>query len=337
MRRGQVVIERFDSAVLAGNPLGDPAERELAIYLPPSYASDAARRFPVAVVLTGFSGRGRMLLNDNLWSPALNDRMDTLIDSGRAGEMILVMPDCTTRYGGSQYLGSSILGDYARYLNDELIEHVDARYRTLADRAHRGIMGKSSGGFGALVNAMRRPDRYGAVASHSGDMAFDFCYRADLPRLASIVSRAGGLRAWFDGFETRHQKSSDDHIVINILAMASVYSPNPAAPWPHIDFPLDLERLTFSEEIWRRWLAFDPIEMLASPANVDALRSLRLLHLDAGTRDEWCLHLGARRFTTRLAELGVAHEYEEFDDGHMNVGYRYDVSLPKMSRALGGG
>jgi len=129
------------------------------------------------------------------------------------------------------------------------------------------------------------------------------------------------------------QKKHDDFTVLNILGMAACYSPNPAAPPFGIDLPVDLETGEFREEVWSRWLALDPALIVERHAG--ALRTLKLLHLDCGTRDEWHLHLGLRKFVRQLEALGVPHEHEEFDDGHMNVSYRYDVSLPKLARALG--
>src|SRR5882762_4980553 len=176
MQPGRVEWLRFESKALEGNAPGDPHERTVPVYLPPSYDADATRRFPVVYVLAGFTGRGRMLLNDNLWNAPLDVRMDALV-AGGCGEMILVMPDCATRYGGSQYLDSSATGPYETHLVTELVPFIDGRYRTLAVAAHRGVAGKSSGGYGALVQGMRHPEVFGAVACHSGDMYFEYCYR----------------------------------------------------------------------------------------------------------------------------------------------------------------
>jgi enterochelin esterase family protein len=333
MRRGTVVIEDVESEVLRGNPAGDPHRRRVPVYLPPGYQDDPARRYPVVFVLAGFTGRGRMLLNDNPWSPALDDRMDALIDSGACAPMILVMPDGFTRYGGSQYLNSSATGRYEDHLIEELVPRVDARYRTLGGRGHRGIAGKSSGGYGALVLGMKHPDVFGAVACHSGDMAFDYCYRSDVPGFCERVQAAGGLEAWFDRFRRSRQKGKDDIATLNILAMAAAYSPDPAVPPFGIDLPIDLATGAWRDAVWRRWLECDPLVMVERRA--EALRSLRLLFLDCGTRDEWHLHLGLRLLVRRLEALGVPHQHQEFDDGHMNVSYRYDVSLPLLARALG--
>jgi S-formylglutathione hydrolase FrmB len=244
------------------------------------------------------------------------------------------MPDAFTRYGGSQYLDSTATGRYEEHLVGELVPWIDARHRTLAAREHRGIAGKSSGGYGALVHGMRHPDVFGAVACHSGDMVFEYCYLGDVPKLASALQAAGGLVPWLDAFERKLQKKHEDVTVLNMVAMAASYSPNPASPDLGIALPCDPATGAFRPGVWERWLAWDPWRMVE--ARADALRSLRLLYIDCGTRDEFHLHLGARLLTRRLRELGVPHEYEEFDDGHMNVSYRYDESLPRLGRALAG-
>jgi len=330
MRRGRVEIATFESHALRGNAAGDPHARRVPVYLPPAYDEQPGRRFPVVFVLTGFTGRGRMLLNDNPWSPALDDRMDALIASG-SPELILVMPDCFTRFGGSQYVDSTATGRYETHLVGELVPWVDGRYRTLAGRDHRGIAGKSSGGFGALRLGMLHADVFGAVACHSGDMLFEYCYQVDFPKACSVLQVAGGPRRFLEGFEAKPQKGKDDFLALNILAMAACYSPEPAAELG-VSLPFDLGTGLPRDDVWRRWLAFDPLRLL--PANADALRSLRLLYLDCGTKDEFHLHHGARAFVAGLQRLGVAHRYEEFDDGHMNVPYRYDQSLPALAKAL---
>jgi enterochelin esterase family protein len=329
MKTGRIVMESFESEALRGNAAGDPAVRTVPVYLPPGY-DDGARRYPVVYVLTGFTGRGRMLLNDNLWAPPLDRRMDALIAAG-SPEMILVMPDCATRYGGSQYLDSTATGRYETHLVSELVPWIDHRYRTIPERDHRGVAGKSSGGYGALVHGMKHADVFGAVACHSGDMLFDYCYRGDVPKFCTRVQRGGGLERWLAAFDAAPQKKHEDVEALNILAMAASYSPNPAAPLG-IDLPCDLESGAFRDDVWARWLEHDPLRMVER--HRDALASLELLYLDCGTRDEFHLHHGLRQMLGRLEALRVAHHAEFFDDGHMNVQYRYDTSLPLLARAL---
>lgn len=332
MLQGRVQIERFESGVLANNPLGDPFVRRIPVYLPPSYDREPARRFPVVFLLSGFTGRGTMMLNDQAWGLAIDARMDALIAAGRAGEMILVMPDCFTRFGGSQYLDSTATGRYETHMVEELVPWVDRTFRTLAAREHRGVAGKSSGGYGALVLGMRHPAVFGALACQSGDLYFEYCYRVDLPKACTVLQEAGGVRAFLERFESQPQKSKDDFVALNILGMAACYSADPSEELG-VALPFDLTTGAIREAVWKRWLEHDPLHMLEGHA--EALRSLRLLYLDCGTRDEFHLHHGLRLFVRELQARGIPHMSEEFPDGHMNVTYRYDTTLPLLSRALG--
>ena len=330
MRRGRVEVIEFESPVLRGNPAGDPHVRRVPVYLPPSYDAEPGRRYPVVFVLTGFTGRGRMLLNDNPWSPSLDDRLDKLIAAG-CPDLIVVMPDCFTRFGGSQYMDSAATGRYETHVVSELVPWADERYRTLAAREHRAVAGKSSGGYGALHLGMRHPELFGAVACHSGDMLFEYCYQPDFPKACSVLQEAGGVRKFLEAFEAKPQKGKDEFLALNILGMAACYSPEPAAELG-VGLPFDLATGLPRDDVWRRWLELDPLRRMG--AHADALRSMRLLWIDCGKRDEFHLHHGARAFARELTRLGITHVHEEFDDGHMNVPYRYDRSLPALARAL---
>jgi enterochelin esterase family protein len=329
MTTGRVERVSFTSDVLKSNPCGDPATRTVPVYLPPGYDAAPTARYPVVFCLTGFTGRGVMLLNEDGWAPNIAQRMDRLIASGRAKPMILVMPDCFTRYGGSQYIDSPATGRYEEHLVRELVPWADRTWRTRPDR--RAVMGKSSGGFGAITHGMRHPDVFHAVACHSGDMLFEYCYLPDFPKFLSGVQKAGGVPEFFRKFEESPRKKSEDLAVLNILAMAACYSPDPARELG-IDFPFDLHSGRLRDDVWARWLSWDPARLVARYET--ALRSLRLIFIDCGTRDEWNLHLGARVLVEELASRGIAHRHEEFDDGHMQITYRYDVSLAAISDAL---
>jgi enterochelin esterase-like enzyme len=330
-RQGTVIRERFESRLLQGNRPGDPHVRDLFLYLPPGYEEGKAR-YPVAWCLSGFTGRGRMLLNDNPWSPGIADRMDALIQSGAAKPMILALPDCFTHIGGSQYINSPALGSYEDYVVHELVPFVDQRYRTLAEPAHRGVVGKSSGGYGALVMGMRHSELFHALACHSGDLLFEYCYKRDFGPALRTLAKAGGVVPFLESFRASPRKRHEDVGALNILAMAAAYSPNVAAPPPWCDLPFDLVTGEIDESVWKRWLEWDPLHLLERHA--EDLRKLRLVYLDCGKEDEFFLELGARAFVKRLRERGIPHEYEEFEDGHMNISYRMDRSLPKLSQAL---
>jgi enterochelin esterase family protein len=328
--RGRILVERLESRVLGDNPLNDPATRDLYVYLPPGYDAGAGSRFPVVYCLTGFTGRGQMLLNSQPFTPGLSERMDNLIASGTITKMIVVMPDCFTRLGGSQYINSEATGRYEDYLIEEIVPFVDAKFRTRAEAGARAVMGKSSGGYGALVHGMRHADVFGVVASHSGDAYFEYCYPPDFIKYVRALGDSDPT-AFLEKFWREERKGKEDITLLNVLAMSACYSPDAARPLG-LRLPFDTRTGEIIDEVWARWLEHDPVRMVERYAN--ELRKLKLLYLDAGTRDEFALDLGARVLASRLTEHNVPFIHEEFDDGHFNISYRYDRSLEHISRAV---
>ncbi len=336
MSRGRLEIVLHESRLLSENPLGDPALRELGVYLPPGYDADQ-RRYPVIFLLPGFTGTGLQMAARGGWTTPIDRRMDALIETGEARPAILVLPDCFTRYGGSQYVDSPAIGRYASYLTDELVPFVDQRYRTVAERAGRGLIGKSSGGYGALHLGMSRGDLFSALASHAGDCAFEISYRRELPLVAVALERDGGLPGFLARFDAAESKSSSDIGTLSVVCCAAAWSPSPRGPYglgQGIDLPFDPRTGALREDVWTRWLAADPLTRIGEAAASTALRELALLFIDAGRSDEYALQLGARQLVERLVALGVPHVHEEFPGGHRNTTHRYSRSLALVSKAL---
>jgi enterochelin esterase family protein len=328
---GRIETLLLDSAALAGNPLGDPSRRAVPVWLPPSYDHEPGRRYPCIYWLAGFASTGAGLFQGGPWEPSLADRLERLVADRRMPEVIVVAPDCFTRFGGSQYLDSPATGRYETHVCAELIPTVDARFRTIAAREARAIGGKSSGGFGALVLGMRHPDLFAAVASHAGDGHFDLSIAQDIPPAFRTLRRHGGIAAFLRHFDAAPKKRADEVATIMMLAMAAAYAPDPAAPHGFA-LPFDLETGEIVPAVWARFKAWDPVELI--PSHGEALRRMKLVYLDAGTRDEYGLDLAARAMASRLRALGAAVEHEEFDDGHRGTAYRYEVSLPKLAAVL---
>jgi enterochelin esterase family protein len=326
---GRVVIEEFDCEALRGNPLGDPHQRSVPIYLPPGY-DRSARRYPVIYWLHGWGGTGLRETNYNPWIASLPELIDRVIQEG-APPAIMVMADVFTKYGHSQCVNSSATGRYEDAVT-ELVAHIDGHYRTLASRDHRGVDGKSSGGYGALVLAMRNPQLFGAAASHSGDMYFEACYKADFWHAVDAIRKHGGLdgylRAWNEA-----PKKTDELVkpMVTVVCMAMAYSPNPSSAHG-FDLPFDPETGEIDEAVWARWLEWDPVVM--AERHAESLRALRLLYIECGSRDQYKLHHGARILRRRLERLGIPHEYQEFDDDHTAVNYRYVESLRRLCTVL---
>lgn len=314
------------SEVLRDNPLGDPFERTLHVLAPRAREDEP---LPVVWVFPGFGGTAEGLLAWDPWSPGLHQRIETLATEGMP-DALFAIPDLFTSLGGCQYLDSPAVGRYETHLWQELRPLLESRFRC----GRHGAAGKSSGGFGALQQAIRHPEFVEAVACHSGDMGFEYAYLPDLPKLASALRQYGGVEPFLEAFAKDRKKRDGRWIVpLSVLCNAAVYSPDPAAP-KGIGLPFDPETGALRPEVWEKWLAHDPLRLVDDPAVQERLRGLRLLFLDCGSRDEFQLQWGLRQLVAKLHRAGIPHEYEEFDDGHRGTGYRYEVSLPKLVRAL---
>jgi hypothetical protein len=323
-----------ESELLGGNPLGDPARRPLYVYRPPGVELDRSDGVPVVYVIQGYTGQLDMWLNRTTLEPNMVERLDAMFAAGDCPDAVVVFVDAWTRHGGSQFLDSIGTGPYMSHLCDEVVAFVDERYPTVADRDHRGLTGKSSGGYGAMVVPMLRPDVFGALASHAGDALFE-C--ACIPEFPAVVRT---LRDHFDGsyekfFEAVEQADHFDMerfmLPFEYYGYALAYSPDPDRPGKAL-LPFDLATGKLIDEVWEQWLAHDPVRM--APTHGDALRSMRRIYLDAGRSDEWYLDLGAQAFSRELDKLGVEHTLELFDGKHGGLTYRYPGAIRELVLAL---
>ncbi|GAB3205236.1 alpha/beta hydrolase-fold protein [Marinactinospora thermotolerans] len=319
IERGTIVSDR-----LRGNPLGDPHERPVEVYLPPGY-DNGDRRYPVVHIIQGFTGHIGMWHNRTAFRTPFPELADAMFARGDAPPAILVYVDAWTSLGGSQYLDSPGTGAYSSYLCDEVVAWVDARYRTIPDRDHRAIAGKSSGGYGAMVTAMLRPDVFGALATHAGDALFDVAYQPNFAQIARTLrdSYDGSYASFLSDVRSRpFGTRAGDAELIEMYAYAAAYS---AEPDGTVLMPFD-EVGRIVPSVWRRWLDRDPVRMAEREPYTEALRSMRAIWIDAGRRDEWYLDLGAQAFREAVAAAGVPEErvhFELFDAGHAAIEYRY--------------
>lgn len=321
------------SSALQDNPLTDPVERPITIYLPPGHDDDAEQRYPCVYLLASHGSTGHGLLNWRPWDVNIKGQLDALIDSGAMGPLIVVMPDMWTRYGSSQYINSAGIGCYEDYLIDEIIPFVDAHYRTLPERDHRGILGRSSGGFGAITQAMHHPEVFGAFACHSGDLYFEYACIPGLSRMHQHLTKYNGIDAFIREIPQIHPKGGAFWELIMSVCWAAAFGDNPDAP-QGFDLPIDPETGALVPEVWERWLTHDPVRKIDQPRYADALRQMRLAFIDAGQFDEYQLQVGARLLHQKLQVLQIEHVYEEYPDGHRGTHYRYETSLPRLYEAL---
>ncbi|MFM9843994.1 MAG: alpha/beta hydrolase [Dongiaceae bacterium] len=326
---GQVRQLALDSKILKDNPLGDPAAREIRVYLPPGHA--AAGGLPLLVDLVGYTGSGIAHTNWRAFTENVPERLDRLIGEGKMQPVVVAFPDCFTRLGGNQYINSAAIGRYEDFLCEEVVPFVEAE-ANCGGTGRRGLFGKSSGGYGAIMHGMRRPDVWAAIACHSGDMAFEFSYMAEMPLVLNALAKHDrSIEKFMAYFEQVKKPKGSDITLLNMLAMAASYDPDPRQ-FLGIRLPVDLETGELIAERWLNWLAHDPAIVVDKYAG--NLRKLKAIYIDCGDEDQYHLHFGSRRLHRALDRLKIAHTYEEFPDNHSDVDYRMDVSLPFLERAL---
>jgi S-formylglutathione hydrolase FrmB len=273
-----------------------------------------------------------MWRNRTPFRPSVVERVDELFAEGGAPPAVVVFVDAWTSLGGSQYLDSPGTGNYHTYLCDEVVPWVDAHFRTIPERERRAITGKSSGGYGAMVTPMLRPDLWGGLATHAGDALFE-SYLPEFRQVARTLrdDYGGSYERFWEDFRSRPAFSKDsDAYLLDVWCMAACYSADPDGT---VRLPFEPATGRLEPEIWERWLAWDPVRMV--PAHTEILRELRAIYIDAGTRDEFYLDLGAEAFRDALERVGVTDVFFELFDGtHAQIEYRYPLALKYLAERL---
>jgi pimeloyl-ACP methyl ester carboxylesterase len=311
----------IESEALRENPLGDPHVRPLWVWTPADWNGDG----PAIYVLHGFTGQVEMWRN----RVAFRRTFPELLEE-EAPRCVVVFVDAFTSVGGSQYVDSNGSGRYHTYICEDVVPFVDARYTT---NGLRGVAGKSSGGQGAAVTAMLRPDLFSGYASHAGGGLFDVSIRP----FFRVAVRA--LRDHYDGRLDRFfaelragqafRREEDAHILLQ-YGFSAAYS---AGEDGSVRLPYDLRTGELIPELWARWLEWDTV--LLVPRHADTLRSLRAAYVDCGTSDEWFVDLAAEALRRRLAEIGVSDLFFELsDDTHGSIDYRYPLGLRYLAERL---
>jgi S-formylglutathione hydrolase FrmB len=334
---GRIDEHVVDSEALTGNPLGDPHRRPLYVYTPPGYddPANAQLRYPTIFVIQGLTGQLDMWRNRKAFTPNPLESADMAFAAAGTPPAIVAFADAWTSLGGSQFLDSPATGRYHTYLCDEVVPFVDARYRTVADREHRAIAGKSSGGYGAMVTTMLRPDLFGAFATHAGDALFEVSYQPDIREAARALRDHydGSFDAFWADFRSRPGRpKKTDGSLLNIYCMAACYSADADGT---IRFPFELTTGRMIDEVWDRWLAWDPVRM--APQHAADLRGMRAIWIDAGKADDFYLDLGADAFHQQLKQAEVPDErvhYELFEGTHSNIEWRYPLALRFLAERL---
>ncbi len=286
---------------LEGNLEGDSPDRAATVYLPPTYASDQSRRFPVIYLLHGYGGK-EDTFTERLAS--LQQSSDTLAAAQGFSSAIVVTPSAYTLHKGSMYSNSPTTGDWERFIAEDLVGYMDSHYRTLPDRMSRGLGGHSMGGYGALRIGMKRPEVFFSLYLMSS-----CCLTANRnPNLQSMAaSEAITTR------EQAEQAASAPGFGPSVnLASAAAWSPNPKNPPLFLDLPVKEGKVR--PDIVAKWVANSPLEMLEQHA--ENLKQYYAIAIEIGTSDG--LLASNKQLHEAMTRLRIPHGYEEYDGDHTN-------------------
>jgi S-formylglutathione hydrolase FrmB len=286
---------------LEGNLEGDSPDRDVTVYLPPSYATSRTRRYPVIYLLHGYSGRDDTF-NGRL--ATLPDSADKLAASGAAREMIVVMPNAFTLHKGSMYSNSVTIGDWETYVARDLVAYMDSHYRTIPDRNSRGLAGHSMGGYGAVRIGMKRPDVFSSLYLMSS-----CCLNASLSFDPGRMAPAEAIKTREAAEEAGRGRGFGPSVN---LAEGAAWSPNPNNPPLYLDLPVKDGKL--QPDVIAKWAANAPLAMLGQ--YIPNLKMYHAIGMEVGTKDT--LLNSNRELDRAFTSFGVRHGYEEYDGDHTN-------------------
>lgn len=310
---GRVIRDTVHGRSLEKTVTGESAERNVIVYLPPSYDKLPTKRYPVIYLLHGITD------NPEVWVKAWTKRNDTwgtipeVMDTGIAehafGEMIVVMPDELTKWGGSFYTNSSVTGNWEDFTVTDLVNHIDRKYRTLARASSRGLSGHSMGGYGAIKLGMKHPDVFSVVyAMNPAVLYWGRDLTPDNPAFTAVLKMKTPEDAMKSGF-----------YAVGLVVVAQAFSPNPTRPPFFVDFPYELVdgNLKPAEPAFSNWQKNLPVNMVQEySSNLSKLRGLRF---DSGYEDEFT-HIPptSRALSLELTARGIDHVFEEYNGDHRN-------------------
>ena len=304
-------FERFSfSSPNLNNQLGDPIEREVVVHIPPNSNGP----MPCIIYLAPFTGTGFARANWKAFAENLPQRHERLVKEGKMPPSILVMPDTFTSLGGNQFIDSETMGKWGSWLREDLRSELDSRYNI----SGYGLVGKSSGGYGALVRGML-DDCWDAIACHSGDCGFELLFGIEMATTLTEIMPHGGVEQFIEYVKQTSSLKGDDFHTLMMLAMAATYSDG--------TLPVD-ENCKFDDDKWAEWKSWDPLTM------IEDHQDLPPCWIDVGDSDQYNIQYGLRQLHKRMAELNIEHEWEEFPGTHSGIDHRLDLSLPWIASQI---
>jgi S-formylglutathione hydrolase FrmB len=320
-KKQQFEIKKFflNGKSLSGNFLNDPVKREITVI-----EKNVKDSTPALIGLAGFFGSSVSFLNRSYIGHDFL-RVLNVIAEKKSGSFLIVLPDTMTSYFGNQYVNSSAVGNYEDFIVKDVVNFIKEEY----GKRKMGIFGKSSGGFGSYTLAAKHPEIFGGFIDVSGDSGFEYCYLKDFPTAISVLgSKTPGQ--FIEYFRNKPRPDNSEMSVMNTIAMAAFYSPDRSSK---IGFQLPFDRKfhTFIDDVWEKWLTFDPLRNVKE--FIENLKDEKVI-LQVGRRDEFSLNIGMKGLSRILDNDKVKHEYREYDEGHFGIEYLYEDSIPSLIKAL---
>jgi enterochelin esterase family protein len=291
---------------LRDNPLHDPVARRVVVFRPSS--AKAGEALPVVYFLPGYGGSSEDLIarGESAWPAQVVDQL------AAAGlPIVIAVPDCRNRWGGSQYLNSPAQGNYADYLADEIVPAVEAKFPAAKNRLGRIVAGHSSGGYGALMFGMARQSLFGAVVALAPDSDFEVTHRPAVER-ADVCAVTPQQVEVFTAPAADTPRPTDGFVEL-IFGLSAAYAPvGPARPgrfqWLYNDAG------EFQPQVWQQWLDKDPLLLMRRDA--DAFAPDQRIYLDGAAHDEWGFNKSARKMFDVLHERAAPVAFYEPAGGH---------------------
>jgi len=289
---------KVHGTALEGNLEGDAVDRDVLVFLPPGYATQKSRRFPVVYALHGYS------IGADQWSKEIHvpQTIEGAFAQG-AREMIVVLPDSKTVHNGSMYSSSATTGDFEQFIAHDVVAYIDAHYRTLPGRLSRGLVGHSMGGYGASRIGMKHPDVFGSL------------YIMSPCCLAARQAGAGnpeGDKA-LEAVKTPEDSAKLPFGLRAQLASAAAWSPNPKKPPLYLDLPV--ENGVVRQDVIAKWAANAPLAFVDQ--YIGNLRQYRAIAMDVGDQDG--LRTGAAKLHEILDSYGLANTFEIYPGTHTSA------------------
>ena len=316
---------QLTSSALAGNPLGDKNEKTITIFSPDKKKQNA----PLIIALPSFANDPDSFLSSSPLSESFSSILNRLYQKDMMNGANIAIIDSFTKLGGNFCLNSPAVGQYESFIVKEVVPEL----RKILSPSLIGLIGKGSGGFGAYSLTVRNPGVFSGFAAHSMDAGFENVFLPDFSLTMEHFRNSAGPSKWLQKYWSSFNRINSNKIkVLRILCASAFFSPDTESKEMHIDFPFNWETGEFRQDTWNRWLSLDPARNVVQMSR--QLESLKGIFIDAGTMDDFSSIWGARAINAKMTEAKINHTYEEYEDGHFGINYRFEKSLPFLAQAL---